>query len=555
MSIAYRFLCLACVGVGVGVAAAPPAAGQVRLDRADPTIVEQALPRPAPLPTDAPTAKVEPRPLVTGGIAPVTGMIAAVVVEGADPGEAGSFTPAYTGLIGRELTVADLTDLAGRIADIARRNGYPFASASVPPQRVNNGILRVSLDVGKIDAVRVIGARSAAADAILNKALITGRPTRRTSLEQALLLVGDLPGTRVTNSRFVRQNGFGILLVTIEADRASAYAQLDNRGSREIGPIRSTVLGNVRSLLQSGDELGIVLAQTPIEASEFVFLRGRYSAPVDSAGSMLSVSASYGRSHPGASLRRLDVIGRSADVAVSYTRPVMRSRAASLWTGAEFRAVSIKQTLLDRPLRDDRLATLTGTLNGFVKAGPGVLRGEVSAVAGLPLDGVTHEGDARTSRADGDARFVTLGYAVDWTVQVTKPISIVVASAGQLASRPLLATAEIGLGGPAFARGYDYAERTGDEGIMGSLELRADAGRVVPGFINRLQVYTFLDGGRVSNLRDGFGGGQLYSTGGGARLGLGPADGMIEVALPLNADRFDTDSKRPRISVRLSKAF
>jgi hemolysin activation/secretion protein len=458
-------------------------------------------------------------------------------------------------VIGRELTVADLTGLAGRVADIARRNGYPFASASVPPQRVGNGILRVSLDLGKIDAVRVIGALSPAADAILNKALITGQPARHARLEQALLLVGDLPGVRVTNSRFVRQNGFGILLVTIEGDRASAYAQFDNRGSREIGPIRSTVLGNVRSLLQSGDELGIVLAQTPIEASEFVFLRGRYSAPVDSTGSMLSVSASYGRSHPGASLRRLDVIGRSTDVAVSYTRPIVRSRARSLWASAEFRAVSIEQTLLDQPLRDDRLATLTGTLNGFAKAGPGVLRGEVSATTGLPLDGVTHEGDARTSRSDGDARFVMLGYTVDWTVRVAEPISIVVASAGQIASRPLLATAEIGLGGPAFARGYDYAERTGDEGIMGSLELRADAGPVIPGFINRLQLYTFVDGGRVSNLRDGFGGGQLFSTGGGARLGLGPAEGMIELALPLNADRFDTDSKRPRISLRLSKGF
>jgi hypothetical protein len=59
----------------------------------------------------------------------------------------------------------------------------------------------------------------------------------------------------------------------------------------------------------------------------------------------------------------------------------------------------------------------------------------------------------------------------------------------------------------------------------------------------------------VSNLRGGPGGGQLYSLGGGGRFGLGTADGMIEVALPLNANRFDTGTKRPRISVRLAKAF
>jgi hypothetical protein len=30
---------------------------------------------------------------------------------------------------------------------------------------------------------------------------------------------------------------------------------------------------------------------------------------------------------------------------------------------------------------------------------------------------------------------------------------------------------------------------------------------------------------------------------------------MIEVAIPLNADRFDTRNRRPRLSFRLSRSF
>jgi len=30
---------------------------------------------------------------------------------------------------------------------------------------------------------------------------------------------------------------------------------------------------------------------------------------------------------------------------------------------------------------------------------------------------------------------------------------------------------------------------------------------------------------------------------------------MIEVAFPLNEDRFDTETKRPRVSFRLSRSF
>ncbi|EZP53844.1 POTRA domain, ShlB-type family protein [Sphingomonas sp. RIT328] len=528
---------------------------QVRLDQADPTIVEQALPRPVAPTPQQPAVQVDTAAAGKAAGPAVTGMINAVVIDGIDPADAARYAPAYLSVIGRELGEAELAGLAGRIADVARQDGYPFAVALIGAQRVENGVVRVTLDLGKIDAVRVIGAASPRADAILNRLLVTDKPVRRDQLEKAILLVGDVPGVRVVNSRYVRQNGFGILLVTISVDRFSAYAQLDNRGSAEVGPIRSTILASARSLLQSGDEFAFLAAQTPVQPTEFAFVRGRYSAPVDDVGSVLSVAASYGRSHPGASLKPLDVVGHSVDVAVAYSRPIARSRATSLSSTTEFRAASIDQTLAGRTIRHDRLATLTESLIGFTAAGPGTLRGEVGVTAGLPLAGVTHQGDAMTSRFDGDARFALVGYTVDWTTKLAKPLTLVLASAGQLASRPLLATAEIGIGGPAFARAYDYAERTGDNGIMASMEIRADAGRVIPGVIERLQLYGFVDGGKVSNLRDGFGGGELFSTGAGGRFGIGTADGMIEIALPLNADRFDTGDRSPRISLRLSKGF
>jgi hemolysin activation/secretion protein len=531
-------------------------AAQVRLDRADPTITEQALPQPAPESRNGIQEAQGGPPIPTvSRVEQVTGTVAAVTVTGAHGIDPARFADVITPVIGRELTRSDLRDLAGAVARVVRAQGYPFATASIEPQAMSNGVLRVTVDQGRIDAVRVIGARNAAADALLVQMLANRQPLTRATLEKALLLVGDIPGVRVKDTRYVKQDGFGILLVTIERDRASAYAQVDNRGSDEVGPVRSTVLASVRGLAGDGDELGIIVANTPIQPDEFAFVRLRYSAPVDAAGSVLSASASYGRSNPGASLAALNVVGRSGDVAVAYSRPLLRRRAQSLWSSLEFRAVSIEQMLAGRLLRNDRLATLTGSLNGFAGVAGGVARGDVSLVAGLPLSGVTRAGDARTSRADGDARFVTLGYQVEWTTKVTRQLTLALSSAGQVASRPLLATAEIGLGGPGYARGYDYAERTGDNGIMGSAELRADTGRVLPGVIDRTQVYGFVDGGVVGNLREGRGGGALTSTGFGLRGGTGRWDGMVEVALPLNKDRFDARNRSPRLSLRLSRSF
>ncbi len=551
-----RFLATLLIGAG-GTLGSHWADAQVRLDRADPSITEQALPQ-ATKPGETLTADpaVEAPAAVVENLAGATGVVAAITVTGRTQLPSSVFAAVLTDYIGRQLGRDELARLAGAVAGVARRSGYPFASASIEPQAMRSGILRVTLDDGRVDAVRVIGAINPVADRLLTRALVTGRGVRQSELERAILLVSDIAGVTVKSNRYTRQDGFGILLVTIAQDRASAYVQIDNRGSREVGPIRSTMLASLRGLAGPGDELSLIAAQTPLNPSEFGFLRARYAAPVANDGSILSVSGSYGRSNPGASLARLDVVGKSVDLSAAYARPLIRSRARSLWSTLEFRAIQIRQTLAGVLLRDDRLATLTGSLNGAARVGGGVLRAEASVVGGLPLSGVSHEGDARISRRDGDARFATIGYTIDWTHTLSGPISLILASSGQLASRPLLATAEIGAGGPSFGRAYDYAERTGDNGILGSAEVRGDLGRIAPGVVERAQLYAFVDGGTVGNWRNGVGGGSLVSSGAGVRAGLfARLDGMIEVAVPLNADRFDTRNRRPRLSFRLSRSF
>lgn len=541
-------------GSAVFCAASAPA--QVGLNRADPSIVVRSLPKPveAPRPADVPIISA-PTPVAGVLIGGTPRIASSIVVVGGEEIARSVFSAAIVPFIGRDLSGEQLSALASAIAGSARAAGYPFARAWVEPQRMADGILRVKFDTGSLVAVRVVGANNPLADRILTRALVTGRGVRRADLERAILLIGDIPGITVKESRYIRQDGFGILLVTVAEDRASLYAQLDNRGSKEVGPIRSTVLGSVRGVLRAGDELGLISAQTPFQPSEFFFLRGRYSTPVGASGGTVSISGSYGRAHPGAALLPLRVIGESSDASLSYVAPLLRTRQRSLWASAELRGLRSRQTLLESPLRNDRLTTLTGALNGTSSLGPGVLRGTVAVVAGLPIPGVTHEGDRRISRSDGDARFVTLSYDLDWTTRVAPHLNLALTSQAQVASRPLLATAEIGVGGPAFGRGYDYAERTGDNGILGGAELRFDLGRTLPGIVDRTQIYGAVDGGYVDNLRDGPGGGGLLSVASGIRVGRGRLDGMVEVAVPLNRDRFDTGDRRPRISFRLSRVF
>jgi hemolysin activation/secretion protein len=532
------------------------ALAQVPLDQADPAYIEESLPtptQPRSVPS-APATRIESGPTVSASQDGVI-VVRSVEVTGNTVIAADALTQITRSYVGRPLTREDLRSLAGSVGNTARQRGLPFASATVRQEPGKPEQLVVELDEGQITAVRLLGATNAAADRILQR-LVTGRPVTTAELERAILLAGDVPGVRIVSSRYMRQDGFGILFVEAKEDRASLYAQVDNRGSDEVGPLRSTVLGSVRSIVTPGDQVSIILAQTPANPKEFVFARLRYDIPADDQGAVVTFSGSAGRINPGAALRRLNVIGHSRDVAVAYQRPLLRRRSASLWANVELRHATSDQALRGDRIRDDNLATLTGTIAGEADLAGGRIRGDTGIVWGLPIKGVTRRGDRFASRSDGSGRAV-VGHAwLEWSRTVTGPISVRLAAEGQLASRPLLAAMELGAGGPGFGRAFDYGERTGDQGILGSAELGIRLpNRMAGGPIRSLQLYGFADGGYVDNLRDGVGGGSLASAGGGLRVSLARINFGLEAAAPLNARRLDTGDKDARITFRTAAQF
>ena len=553
MYLSYRFLFTAAVTVTPMMAHA-----QVVPDRVDPALVTRSLP---PVATDDAIARERAAPATTTApsptrVAAVANDIAArtITVAGNDVVPADAFVAATTPFVGRTLSQDDLRALAGAVAGVARAQGLIFATATIAPQPMLGGAIVVTLDEGRVDAVRSIGTSSAAADRIL-ATLVTHRAITKRELERVLLLVGDLPGVRIKDTRYMRQDGFGILLVTLTDTRITTYLELDNRGTKEIGPLRGVGLINVRGVLNPADEVGFVTALTPIDPQQFTFFSGRYATPVGNGGGVASISAFYGHTRAGGDLTDLSLVGNSYGFGIGYSAVLERTRQHSLWLDLDLHALATDQSARGYRFRDDRLTVLSGTLRSASILAGGTLNVSAQANIGLPVPSATHEGDPLASRADGDARYVTGDFQVDWTRKITGPFSIALASYAQMASRPLLATAEISLGGPAFGRAYDYSERTGDQGVLGSAELRIDLARIFAPTAQRVQLYAFGDGGTVTNLRDGPGGGSLASGGAGLRVGQGPVDAGFEVAIPLTDDRLDTATRSARVSGQLAVHF
>lgn len=540
-------------GLFAGLAAAAPARAQTALDHADPNRRDREQPSevtptkaPVPIDVDAPS----------GATATSTHavMVGAITISGLDALTPADFADIIASRIGQMLQPADLGALATAIADRARARGYVFASAWIEPQRMANGVLTVTIDEGRIDEIRFDGLVHLSVQRTL-ASLANGRPALMRDVERALMIAGDIDGVSIRGSRFVRENGKGVLIVRVRQDRVAVRAQVSNEGTRPLGPVQARLDVDLNAVMFSDDAFSVTWSGTPTQPRELEYSRARYAKRLNHRGAELALVGSGSWTHPGAYLDPLMLDSRNWYAGAELLQPIYRQRNASLWLQGEFGVRDLVQHRAGMRVRHDRTAVGRLTLYGYTNFAGGRLRTSATLSHGFGTLGATEFGDPLASRADADGIFTGVNLWADWTGDLVDDLSLRLAVQTQFADDPLLITEEVGLGGTGFLRGYDWSERSGDQGTMGLAELRYRWNHPF-GVIPRAQIYAFVDAGKVSNLDGGFGSGELFSTGGGVRADISNKFGAnVEVALPLNGPRYDTGDESAKLNFRIIHSF
>ncbi|MEE4201757.1 ShlB/FhaC/HecB family hemolysin secretion/activation protein [Erythrobacter sp.] len=538
------------------IASAAPILAQTALDRAEPTQAEEQddelleeLPQEAPPATSAPADSSTV--LKTDDAAFQVGSI---IIEGNEALPDSEFVDIVERFTRGVISRAELAGLADAIAQRARDNGYVFATVLIPQQDLAMGVLRVQLDEGTVDEIKLEGAED---EAIVRQLapLRSGGPVTRDRLERHILLADDISGVRILASRFEKDGDTGILIVRARRSDAFASVEVINNGSRPVGPVRARLDLDLNGVIDSADEIDLTVGTTPFQPEELQFVRGAYRMVVNASGLEIGTRASYSRTEPGSFLANRDIEGRFWRAGVEARYPLLRRRSTSVWAVGEFDVTDLRQSRAGQLARHDRVPAVRAGLYSRGRFAEGDYRGRLMVSRGLDILSATEPGDPLASRDDASAEFTSLYGWLVWDRPIAGPVSVALGARGQLASDPLLATEDLGLGGTSFLRGYNFNERSGDEGIMGFGELRY--GWRGSGFwLPKGQVYAFADGGTVSNLEDGRGGGSLASAGGGIRLDLTrDLDLDVELAVPLTGERFDSESEAPLLNLRVEQSF
>jgi hemolysin activation/secretion protein len=393
---------------------------------------------------------------------------------------------------GQQLTLPQLGELTSRITSYYRSRGYPLARAIIPVQTIAAGVVQIEVieaNYGKI----TLDNKSAVADAVLSVALAplqSGQVIDQTTLDKALLQIGDVPGVVISATLEPgAQVGTSDLMLSLASGQAfSGSAVLDNNGSSLTGRTRVGATLNLLNPLQHGDVLTLSGLST---GSGMNYARATYETLLNAQGFRLGGSYS-------ALKYEMGVANGTADVQSLWAKQTLRrGRASNVYAQLQFDNLKLRDhagaAQTDRHLNnltvslagDLRDTFVNGAVTSWSASWTGGNLGFDDAAAALANAGTTNT-QGRFSKAN--ASFTRLQ-------SLSTSSAVYLAVTGQWASGNLDTSQKMLAGGPTTVRAYDAGALSGDTGYLAVAEWRQDIGAAWGG---QWQTLAFMDSARLT---------------------------------------------------------
>lgn len=473
----------------------------------------------------------------------------------------------YKKQLGKKMSVLDFQKIVQSITNYYRNNGYILSRAIIPPQHVQNGVIRVRIIEGYIDKIKIEGdARNS--KVILEKYgknITESRPLNVNILEKYLRLVNEVPGVSVKGvlQPSEKQTAAATLVFVADEKRLGGYLSYDNYGTRYLGPHEITFNATMTSGLVSGDALGVTYLDTT-RPKELRFLDVYYQWPIGNKGMTLLIDGNKSLTDAGFVLAESDVIGNAVNYYALLQYPVIRTLNQSLTLDGGLIYYNGIVTSLGFLLYDDNVRSArVGGSYLFSDRFKGSNSLSFHLEQGLPLFGATSNPDSFfTSRYGATGTFTKLSLQFSRDQALYNRFSAFFQLNGQYSFNPLLSFEQYTYGGSLLGRGYDPAELIGDQGLGGSVELRMNVYPDVR-FFQTAQLYGYYDIGKVWNLRDlpgSYTNLSAASAGGGIRFNFNKyLNGNLMVTQPLTkqvaAEEIIGCGKCPRVFFGISASI
>jgi hemolysin activation/secretion protein len=433
--------------------------------------------------------------------------VSRVVITGATVYSDADLAPLYADLLGGEVSLAAIYDLARRITVKYGAAGYVLSRAIVPPQNFgrHGAVVRIQVVEGYIDNVVWPERLTRYRDFFTEYAnrIVADRPANIRTLERYLLLANDLPGLKFATTLKpspIHPNA-STLIVEVTEKPIDAMARIDNRGSIARGPWQYLGSATLNNTVARAHEAFTVTYAGTFQVEELQFLAASYRQVLNSEGLTAFINASHGFGRPGTEvLRAIDYRTRSSVMEGGFSYPIIRTREKNLTvTGLGYLtnddSYAAGDFLTHDRLRGFRLKADGDWADSFL----GINQGNFTFSQGIQGLGSTANGNPLASTNAGRVDFSK----IEGTLSRAQPLfwnfSVFVAGYAQYAFTPLLVSEQCSYGGRFFGRAFDPSQLIGDHcwEVLG--ELRFDIPHGIK-HLTRAQLYAYADHGHIYNI-------------------------------------------------------
>ena len=404
----------------------------------------------------------------------------------------------FADVTGRKVKIEELRKKVSQLEDRYRSEGFFLCRVFLPPQQVKDGIFTVQVVEGFISEVYVDGGVAAERTMIqrMLAPLLDRKPIDLRSLEEALLILNDIPSVRTSGTlRPGAKLGATELVVSVSPPAPTTYVLgLSNTASKTLGPWAVSLNASIPRPLGAVGSLSLGLNSGLFPAEKLRVVIAQYAMPVGSSGAVMSFGALSAAARPKASLSSLGILSESTSIGPRFRIPIFRSVAQSLFFDFGL-SVNRSETFLsaktdsETALTSDRTTVgdlglsyqHSGFLGGTSQVGLTLQRGLNGLGAykqsAYGADLTTYP---RPSSEGFDSHFAKRTLSFVRLQGLTGPYSLAAAVQVQDSNDPLLAGDKVAFGGPIIGRGYDSGAITGDRGYGGIVEFRWDRPEPLP---------------------------------------------------------------------------
>jgi len=366
----------------------------------------------------------------------------------------------------KELDLREMQKVADLITDLYRSKGYITSRAYLPPQKIGEGVVEISILESTMGDIEVKGNRFFKANIFKNKiAMKKGDPFNYNILKKGLVAINERPDRKARAVLMPAKEAGGTDTVLEVKDNLPVHVQMgwDNFGSRYIDRNRYNTSLTHNNITGHDDSLTLQY-QFADEDEQYNLRSLRYLFPVNN-GLDIGFTALQTKSSLTKEYEPLVSRGKSTLYSIYAAQSLIKTDKTILNLNFGFDYKDIFNFQLGQMTSRDRMRIIKTSLDLDIrdKSGRTIITNEISH--GIPnIMGGLKEQDSTASRSGSGGAFTRDNINLLRLQKMPLDSTLLWKSQFQFSPYILTSSEQFQIGGIANVRGYPAAEYVGDSG-------------------------------------------------------------------------------------------